>query len=114
MAPIGGLPTCDSGKCGFGCSAGRSKCSGACADTSDDVNNCGGCGKTCPSMDGASTACVNGQCQFNCNAGLSLCNGVCVNTLSDSDNCGACGRACKGKKQCLLGLCVGIGGGKGD
>jgi hypothetical protein len=82
-----------------GCPAGQSLCGTVCADFSTDVNNCGGCGRACPTGD----VCINGAC--TCPAGHTICNGKCINTSTDINNCGACGQACPAGKSCVNGLC---------
>ena len=76
----------------------------ACADTSRDAQNCGGCGISCPS----GYACENGACVAACAAGLQACPGEnwCINTLSNIQNCGACGHACQPGQECVTGVCV--------
>lgn len=81
------------------CAPGRGHCiaasSSSCeTDLTDDVNNCGGCGHTCPGANTGAAACVNGQCR--CNA----------NTSNDVRNCGACGHACAAGETCEGGTCV--------
>ena len=69
-----------------------------CADTSTDVNNCGGKGIKCET----GKVCVDGDCVINSCAnieGTTLCSTVsgnqCLNVNSnDADNCGACGYKC--------------------
>lgn len=70
---------CVGGACTFSCGTGLTNCSGTCAALSTDVNNCGGCGVTCPNpspppmptgtsqlcivLTGSSVpACTNGAC----------------------------------------------------
>lgn len=49
--------TCSSGRC---CSDGQTNCGGECTDTSNDMANCGACGKTCDKK--ACEKCVGGEC----------------------------------------------------
>lgn len=61
------------------CQAGWSTCSGSTAkcsvDTSNDTNNCGGCGNGCFTENVASATCVQGSCIVTCNAGFHACPG---------------------------------------
>src|SRR5262245_40740558 len=65
------------GSCEFGCGTtfGTTCCSGVCAATQTDRNNCGSCGHACAS-------------------GQSCCAGVCRSTATDEQNCGTCSNAC--------------------
>jgi hypothetical protein len=65
--------------------AGQMICSGACANTQTDNNNCGTCGTSC-----GSGTCQSGIC---CAAGQTNCGGTCVD-LSTNTNCGSCGNNC--------------------
>src|SRR5512144_2970200 len=55
----GGGPDATSGPCGT-LGGNLTVCSGACADTKRDPDNCGGCGKKC----GASEVCTQGGCSL--------------------------------------------------
>jgi hypothetical protein len=88
----------------------RQCCSGECANTRDDVENCGGCGHRCA----ADEMCVAGTCasaaeacgSLTCDAGLICCAGACVRPSVDYGNCGACGVACRfDGASCLAGVC---------
>lgn len=86
------------------------KCS---VDTSSDVDNCGGCGRICPTGTGAynfRAACVNGECQPFCQEGFSDCNGIpddgCESSpQTDPNNCGICGIKCGPGVDCIEGKC---------
>src|SRR5579864_583452 len=82
-------------------------CNGVCADTLNDPNNCGSCGRACGAM---APTCLNGMCALSCatDSGppLTNCTNACVNLQSDLLNCGACGRACAGGTQCTNGACA--------
>jgi hypothetical protein len=81
--------TVESGADGYGCA---NMCSGMCTNLKLDPQNCGSCGKACPT--GAN--CVQGTCQCGAVDGgtTSMCGGQCVDTKSDVNNCGACNKAC--------------------
>jgi hypothetical protein len=87
------------------CPGGTTDC-GDCVDTSNDPNNCGGCGILC--QNGAD--CVNGVCQTPC----PLCqvneNGTCVPTPCGacevcSDTTGQCEPTCFPGQTCVDGTC---------
>ncbi len=118
--------TCSSGACqcgsvsgspgtGRACAVGQTCCpgSGNCVDTTNDVNNCGGCGIRC----GAGETCAGGRCVCNgmmgsvgggefCTGAPVCCPGVgCRNLQTDSAHCGMCGMACSGGSSCDMGSC---------
>jgi hypothetical protein len=94
------------GTCSFQCSGGLQSCGGECIDPKTDVDNCNGCGKACPEVDGGTPACQGGKCLAMCDSGLSLCGGACVDTRSDPANCSKCGKKCPGNRSCVLGICL--------
>ncbi len=123
--------TCESGECRCGanpaCEEGRSCCGGACISTTEDRNNCGGCGVVCEDgqdcVNGGCTddlpceptcsvgeACVRGNCQCgaapSCADGARCCNGDCREVRTDVENCGRCGNACPTGWACCDGACV--------
>jgi len=74
-----GQPACAAGACTLSCSAGLTACPTAapteCVDTTDDTNNCGGCGDVCTTtVANAHVTCASSQCGFACNSGFLLCN----------------------------------------
>lgn len=84
-----------------------------CRDVRYDTNNCGSCGKVCPSTNGQA-ACYNGQCSMlKCSWGYTLVNGQCsgIDTQNDPNNCGSIGHACPttflngGQATCKNGVC---------
>lgn len=80
------------------------ECGNSCIDTSEDVNNCGGCGLQCNSDETCSDSkCVveTGQCQ----APEQACGSACIDTTQDHDNCGDCGSACSAFGSCIDSAC---------
>jgi len=104
------------------CAAGKGDCNGDPADacettTSNDVNNCGGCGVKCEANN-ANVACVNSQCVIttclgsyaDCDKGTAngFKTGCEVDTNLDISHCGGCGKACiiaNGTAKCDAGSC---------
>ncbi len=60
-----------------------------CVDTNSDPQNCGGCGKLCPTG-----SCAGGVCL--CSAPYTKCasTGVCADLTTDPHNCGQCSKDC--------------------
>jgi hypothetical protein len=73
-----------------------------CANTANDVRNCGACGNVCP----LGQFCVRGACATMCGSGFTECMGVCRNLLADREACGACGVQCGSGEVCSMGRCV--------
>ncbi len=104
---LNGTAYCSDAKCGLTCADSFRDCDGEAGngcekDVSRDINNCGGCGKTCTASAGKTAWCRNGQCgETTCAAGRGDCNGDpdddpthngCETDLkADADSCGACG-----------------------
>ena len=90
-------------------------CGGACRNTTNDVTNCGACGRVCAQYPNAANRCAGGTCSMGaCNAGFLDCNqrdtdGCEVAANDDITNCGACGAACPrivgGTTVCAMGVC---------
>ncbi|HWZ89664.1 MAG TPA: hypothetical protein VNW92_12460 [Polyangiaceae bacterium] len=99
-----GSAKCTTGVCGVSnCKAGLGDCDSNPNDcetnTTNDVNNCGGCGVVCVIPNGV-PSCVSSVCKVgSCNPGFADCNGIAkdgceTNIASDVKNCGACNAAC--------------------
>jgi Cys-rich repeat protein len=104
---------CDNGTCISACSAtspcgtGKTCCTAHCADTKNDVNNCGACGVVC----GAGQGCCNGSCAplntaahcgacgTTCGTGQACCSGSCQG-ITTPQQCGACGVSCSAGQFC--------------
>jgi hypothetical protein len=103
----GGTPLCAASSGTYVCtssgcpSAAPTFCGSSCVDEQTDVNNCNGCGNTCPGVANGQAACVSGACTFTCGSGYSPCAGACV-PFTTTANCGACGNACTGGSQFCL------------
>jgi hypothetical protein len=95
--PCTGGQVCNQGTCA--CPIYQSFCNGQCIPTSNDANNCGGCGVQCT----GALACSGGKCEATCEPGLVVCNNACVDPGSDSDNCGMCGNKCPAGQGCVAG-----------
>jgi len=121
---LNGTPYCSDAKCGLTCDKNFADCDGEAGngcekDVSRDINNCGGCGKTCSASAGKTAWCRDGQCgETTCAAGRGDCNGDpdddpanngCETDLkTDIDSCGTCGNICgvaNGQAQCTAGAC---------
>jgi hypothetical protein len=94
------------GICGIQCTSPAILCSGVCVNPLADADNCGMCGKRCPSPANSTGYCNAGSCATICDTGYSLCNNTCVNTNTDKQNCGSCGYACMGNRSCVSGACT--------
>jgi len=121
---LNGSPYCSDSKCELTCDKNFADCDGEAGngcekDVSRDINNCGGCGKTCTASAGKTAWCRDGQCgETTCAAGRGDCNGDpdddpanngCETDLkTDVDSCGTCGNICgvaNGTAQCAAGVC---------
>ena len=95
------------------CTMGFGDCDGIAAngceaDTQIDWINCGRCGVTCPSPDGAHPMCSSGVCGITCVLGVGNCDGNaangCETRLDTSAHCGSCSNNC-GVRSCVMGAC---------
>ena len=107
--------------CGIGaCNQGFADCdknplNGCEVNITNDLANCGSCGKGCGHLNNGTAVCANSQCAVgSCNAGFADCdknpgNGCEVNKNTDVNNCGACGNRCpsviNGSPGCTNGVC---------
>jgi alpha-tubulin suppressor-like RCC1 family protein len=99
-------PACRMSSCAIGrCNAGYENCDGMLSNgcetsTSNDVANCGMCGRMCPVPPSATPACRMGTCGIGvCAGGFGDCdgeqsNGCEVDVRVSASHCGACGMAC--------------------
>ena len=76
-------------------------CSDVCVDLELDDDNCGKCGRACPTN--AECYARNCQCKHEDD---DFCNGKCVNIFESKDHCGKCGRKCLPPKICCEGACI--------
>ena len=111
---------CVEGSCGVGsCDEGWADCDGdamnGCeADTTGDVDHCGGCGQTCTTTNTTSVECREASCHIEgCEEGWKSCDGDpstgCEQDVADSlDHCGGCGETCSfpnAQADCEAGEC---------
>jgi hypothetical protein len=115
-----GKALCIDGECDIECDEGFANCDGNLANgceksVTGDVNNCGGCGKVCPSPLGETPWCVDGVCGSTaCPDGFGDCNGKpedgCeVDLRSNADHCNTCGNFCaalNGTAACDERVCI--------
>jgi hypothetical protein len=94
------------------CPANQSLCGSTCTNRMTDPDNCGFCGKVCPSYNFTDRKCISAQCSNICQPGYYDCNqnmaDGCESDLKDKENCGRCGHSCS--VGCLNGQCI-YGGG---
>lgn len=70
-----------------------------CVDTSNDNDNCGGCGIKCA----APASCAGSTCA--CSAPSLFCGNACTDPRVDPWSCGACGTACPDASMCVGSAC---------
>ena len=96
---IAWIPLYGSGYCPT-CTEPEFLCSGACVNTLNNPNHCGGCGIECSEF----ATCTDGSCQLGCGE-LTECDDTCVDLSSDPSNCGVCGNICSEYATCTGGIC---------
>jgi hypothetical protein len=114
-----GSPSCSNGSCSITCDAGYGNCNASSGDgcetsTTNDVQNCGGCGIVCAVQHGQpgcnGTTCTVASCAApfaNCDG--SYANGCETNTSDNESHCGACNSPCNlpnAVSSCTSSACV--------
>jgi hypothetical protein len=103
-------PSCSSSTCVPVCNGGFANCdnnyaNGCEVNTTNDANNCGGCGIKC-SVPHATAKCTGSGCAVDvCDTWFMDCNGNAADGCeayipTDNNNCGGCGIKCTGGKVC--------------
>ena len=118
--PSAGSRVCRAGTCVIGsCQSGTEDCdmnagNGCETQVLTDLNNCGACGRRCPTPPNAVPSCTGGVCGIlRCNAGWADCDGQlsngCETNITLPANCGRCGNACSfanAGATCNAGVCA--------
>ena len=111
---------CVQGACVLDCAANNlTECDGKCVDTQKNsavgasgvVENCGGCGISCPTD---KFECVGGVCDCRAKASIPTAahcvdptrGDLCVDTANNPQFCGSCNVACTSGHVCENGVCV--------
>jgi hypothetical protein len=101
-----GDAVCTNNQCGIQCHMGYTKCAnGTCADTNNDVKNCGQCGHDCTALANigstAGITCSSGKCVIPpsaCATGHAHCttnpDDGCETDTTKPANCNGCGTQC--------------------
>ena len=120
-----GLPACRAGMCTIGrCDSGYADCdsnliNGCETNLTIDVNNCGACGRICPSFPHSTSVCTGMSCGIgSCETGFADCNKVLLDGCETDlriapEHCGSCTNACSKHhstpkceaKQCQIASC---------
>jgi hypothetical protein len=97
---------CSNGTCAGTCQSGWANCNtnlqsdGCETNITNDVSNCGACGRVCSTNHVSSRACSSSTCTGSCSAPWLNCdgnlqtNGCETDGANDAANCGACNSAC--------------------
>jgi hypothetical protein len=93
---------CDRGQCGVTCAAGRVGCGGECTDVARDPENCGGCGRKCPSAPHGVPACSRAVCTLSCDSGFTPGQAGCEPTVAGLGNINALTVSVSGSGACVL------------
>ena len=115
-----GAPRCEMGTCRIAeCTGAFRDCDNTVANgcetnTLTDLNNCGSCGRVCPTPANSSASCAAGACGFTCLEGFADCDGAAengceVDLRTDRTHCGRCMNTCSpssGTGACSMGMCV--------
>jgi hypothetical protein len=102
------------------CPAGQALCGGRCVALSEDLTNCGECGRVC-AVPRSSARCSIGACRVGtCETGFGDCNSSaddgCESWLGSTLNCGRCGITCDAARpfcddvrgECVTGCAPGL------
>jgi hypothetical protein len=105
-----GQAACAGAVCTLNCSAGLTACPAVspteCANTTDDLNNCGGCGDACTTtVANAHATCGASRCGFACDTGYLACgSNACIPAADTVDGAfvspSGSGSACTAAQPC--------------
>jgi hypothetical protein len=91
------------------CPVNQTPCANSCTNRMTDTENCGLCGKVCPTYNSTDRKCISGKCSNACIPGYYDCNqnpvDGCESDLRENNNCGACGNSCGSTGFCVLSRC---------
>ncbi len=103
--------------CAASCTLLETACGWSCVDTTQSAENCGGCGRPCPTPAHGAAVCTASTCGVTCDGGYGDCNARvddgCEVPLVTLTNCGSCGAPCMpahatgvcGDGSCGIGSC---------